>query len=253
MLVAGALAVAAVSTTAQAAPDSREARARAACAAGNVEKGVALLAQIAAETGDVNALYNQARCYQQNGRTDEALERFKDYQRRALNLSPDEAAQVNTFIRDLQAEQARDAASASPPVAAPAPPSPAANSALPPAPGLDAKRAGPSLVAPAILAGVGVAALAAGIYFSLKVRSIESDLESPTHITLADYNDKVHSGQDAATYQWVGYGVAAAAAAGSALTYALGRRPTGGAETARVGFAPAIGRDGVGGLVRFAF
>ncbi|HEX3695428.1 MAG TPA: tetratricopeptide repeat protein [Polyangia bacterium] len=253
MLAAGALAAASVSTAVEAAPDSREARARAACAAGNVEKGVALLAQIAAQTGDVNALYNQARCYQQNGRTDEALERFKEYRRLAPDLSPDEAAQVNTYIRDLEAEQARNAAAAAPVPPAPAPTPPAPSAPPPPAPAMQPEGSHPSLVAPAILAGAGVAALAAGIYFSLKVRSIESDLESSTPITTAAYNDQVQSGQHAATFQWVSYGIAAAAAAGSVLTFALGRPAAAGAEAPHLGFAPAIGRDGVGGVVRFAF
>jgi tetratricopeptide (TPR) repeat protein len=250
ILIVGWLTVAA--GTALAAPDPREARARAACNAGDVEKGVALLAQIANETGDVNAFYNQARCYQKNGRNDEALERFKEYRRRAPNLSADEAAQVEGFIRDLESEQQARQAARAEPTTVPRPPADAERKLAAPATASEGTH--PSLVAPAVLAGVGVAALAAGVYFGLKVRSIQNELESPNPISAADYHDKNQSGQQAETYQWVSYGIAVAAAAGSALTYLLGRAPSASAEAPRVGFAPTLGRDaGAGGVARFTF
>lgn len=228
--------------------DPREAQARAACAAGNVDIGIALLDEIATETGDQNAIYNQARCYQQNGRTDEALSHFKEYRRRVPDLAPDEAAQVDSFIRELEAEQARKA---KPEAAAALPHPPFGVELAPPAKGAPVRPSQLRLL-PTALAGVSVAALLTGVFFSLRVRSIQNDLESPTPISRADFDDKMRSGQHAETYQWVSYGVAAAAATGSVLTYVMGR-PAAASGSPRAGFLLLFGRGGAGGVVRLGF
>jgi hypothetical protein len=105
-------------------------------------------------------------------------------------------------------------------------------------------------VASGILAGVGAAAFVTGVYFSLKVRSIQNELEAPGTITAAQWNSKVQDGKNAETYQWVSYGVAAAALTGSVVMYVM--RPATG-ENRRVSLSAAIGRDGGGGALRFAF
>jgi len=40
---------------------------------------VDLLAQLFVETGDVNYIYNQGRCYEQNGKFGEAILRFREF------------------------------------------------------------------------------------------------------------------------------------------------------------------------------
>jgi hypothetical protein len=141
-------------------------QARKACAAGQVERGIELLAEIIAERNDPNAVYNQARCYQGNGRPEQALARFREYLRIAPRLTPPERRQVDGFIRELEhdldararraqlgtpataAKSLPTSAAKSPPAAGPpaaAPPPPIA--ARPPAPSA-ARPAGPPTPAP---------------------------------------------------------------------------------------------------------
>jgi hypothetical protein len=84
--------------------DPRPAQARKACAAGNVTRGIEILAEIVVENGDANAVYNQGRCYQQNGRPEEAVNRFREYLRTATALAPADRMQVEGFIKELEAE-----------------------------------------------------------------------------------------------------------------------------------------------------
>jgi hypothetical protein len=105
---------------AQESDDARRIEARAACAAGQVEKGIGILARLFAETGDYTWVYNQGRCYQQNGRAAEAINRFREYLRRAQGLSAEDTREVQGFIRELeQAEAAKPAGSSSPSLAPP--------------------------------------------------------------------------------------------------------------------------------------
>jgi hypothetical protein len=125
-----------------------------ACAAGEVDRGVRLLADLYAETNDPTAIYNQARCYQQNARPELAASRFREYLRKAGQLPAAERAEVEAFIREADAEAARGAAA--PPAYPAAPPTyPAAPSGYPaaPAPGYPAATpgnyAGPPAATPA--------------------------------------------------------------------------------------------------------
>jgi hypothetical protein len=111
-----------------------------ACAAGEVDKGVRLLADLYAETNDPTAIYNQARCYQQNARPELAASRFREYLRKAGNISAAERAEVDAFIREADAEAARRAAY--PASATPAYPAPGAYPAAPAYPTAPAYPAG---------------------------------------------------------------------------------------------------------------
>ncbi|HEY0713675.1 MAG TPA: hypothetical protein VGF45_13430, partial [Polyangia bacterium] len=84
--------------------DPRAAEARRACATGQVDRGVDLLASIIAESGDPSAVYNQARCYQQNGRPEEALNRFREYLRIGADEKPADRRKAERFIAELEAE-----------------------------------------------------------------------------------------------------------------------------------------------------
>src|SRR5215467_811197 len=108
------------------AADSREARereARKACFTGNVDRGVEILVDLYGETGHPNYIYNQARCFERNGKYDQAILSYEDYLRKATNLGDVERGQVEKSIADLRAKLASggDAASpAAPPLLAPA-------------------------------------------------------------------------------------------------------------------------------------
>ena len=62
--------------------EQAELEARKACAAGRVGEGIEMLAALLTEYGHANYIYNQARCYQQNGKLEQAISRFKEYGRR---------------------------------------------------------------------------------------------------------------------------------------------------------------------------
>jgi hypothetical protein len=107
--------------------DARVFEARKDCLSGRVEAGVALLADLYAETRDANLIFNQGRCYEQNGRPTNAINSFREYLRVSPNITSDERAQVERHLAEcqaLQAEQERKSASGVP-VQAPSPPSPA--------------------------------------------------------------------------------------------------------------------------------
>ena len=82
--------------------EAKERKARVECAAGNYTEGVRLLAELWVATKDANFLYNQARCYEQNGKNDQAVTRFREYLRKATGLPAEEVAAVNRRIDELQ-------------------------------------------------------------------------------------------------------------------------------------------------------
>jgi hypothetical protein len=87
------------------AADSREARereARKACFTGNVERGVEILLDLYVETQHPNYIYNQARCFERNGKYDQAILSYEDYLRKATNLGDAERAQVEKSIVELR-------------------------------------------------------------------------------------------------------------------------------------------------------
>lgn len=86
--------------------DAKERKARIECAAGNYAEGVRLLAELWVATGDANWLYNQGRCYEQNGQNDLAASRFREYLRKGENLSAEEVEAVNRRIADLDRQAA---------------------------------------------------------------------------------------------------------------------------------------------------
>lgn len=91
--------------------DARSVQAQTECMSGNTDAGVAKLAQLYAETHNANFVYNQARCYEQASRPDEAIGRFREYLRLAKNISGAERADVERHIeecRELKAEQERE-------------------------------------------------------------------------------------------------------------------------------------------------
>ena len=98
MAVVGAAAGAAESR------EAREREARKACFTGNVDRGVEILVDLYGETGHPNYIFNQARCFERNGKYDQALLSYEDYLRKATNLGESERAQVEKSIAELRAK-----------------------------------------------------------------------------------------------------------------------------------------------------
>ncbi len=134
--------------------DPREIQARKDCLTGNYESGVALLAELFAETENANFIYNQARCYEQSARPEDAINRFREYLRVAKYISAAERSDVDQHIaecRTLQKERDKKAATATGP--SPAPVSMGAINAPPPTPAVPmppAAKPAETLVVPAV-------------------------------------------------------------------------------------------------------
>jgi len=225
-------------------PTSREKAAKKACITGDVSKGIDLLGDLFVETNDPVHIFNQGRCFEQNHRWSEAIDRFREYLRKAPKLTTTEKSQVDSHISECEAEQAKLAPPPlappplPPPTAAPPPVAPAVtvNVAVTPPP------AGPP--APSYLrtvgivtASLGVVALAGGIISNLYANSLTSDLNKP-----AGWDRGKASSRD--TYEllgWVGYGVGGAALVTGATLFVLGGRsgPTAAASTG-VSLAPVL-------------
>ena len=105
--------------------DPRETEARKRCLAGDVKTGVSLLAELYVEERNPTYIYNQARCYQQNGRTDEAIDHFREYLRIAHQVTDEDRQKVEGYIRELESSRsARATQPVAPPVIVPPAPPP---------------------------------------------------------------------------------------------------------------------------------
>jgi hypothetical protein len=103
LATAALVALAAMAGTARAQErDPRELEAKKACLGGRPDRGIELLAELYAETNDPTYIYNQGRCFQQSGQAREALTRFKEYMRKAPNMSADDKALVAGYISELE-------------------------------------------------------------------------------------------------------------------------------------------------------
>jgi hypothetical protein len=126
-----------------------ERAARKACMSGDYQKGVDILSDLFINTRDAAHIYNQGRCYEQNGRCEEAVNRFREYLRTAKNPTVEEKLDTEKHIRDCQgllsqpkapnqvgaeAPPANVAASPSAPVESTAPAMPAGADVTAPAP-----------------------------------------------------------------------------------------------------------------------
>jgi hypothetical protein len=210
------------STTASAQPkeDTRAIEARKACAVGEVDKGIELLADYLARTDDITAVYNMGRCYQQNGMARQAVLQFREYLRKATDLALSDRREIEEQVKALETEQQPDSAGNV--------------HASEPAPGGSRSKRTAGLV----LAGVGVAGVAAGAYFGVRTQSAERDQSKP----MTTYDD---AGNTYKTLQFVMYGVGAAALIGGAALYYFGLD-----RGQQVAVLPSVSAHGAGALLR---
>jgi tetratricopeptide (TPR) repeat protein len=247
--------------------------ARMACLLGDYAKGVAILAELFVESRDPTYLFNQARCYQQNGRNQEAIDRFREYLRIATNLKEEDAALTKKHIGDCQALLTQQAsaqpgastANTRPAAEQAASPSPQAAGVpvpqTPPVPAPTQSEAVEARSTQATLPGAGMrtagvvafvlgaVALGAGVGLNLKVNSMASDLEVSGAYSRSTESKRA----DYATLAWIGYGAGAAFVASGAVLYYLGwnaGRTGGGASVACL---PAVTPNGIGGVLQGSF
>ena len=112
---------------AAAAPDKRELQAREDFAAGRYQEALDIFAKLYAEKLHPTYLRNIGRCYQNLGDPEKAISAFREYLRKAKTVPPDDRAEVEGYIREMEDLATRRQAPAAPPatVTPPPPPEPA--------------------------------------------------------------------------------------------------------------------------------
>ena len=83
--------------------DAKERAARKACLSGNYKKGVEILSDLFVQTEDPVFIFNQGRCFEQNGRFEEAINRFLEYLRKAKKSNGQDRVDTERHIADCQA------------------------------------------------------------------------------------------------------------------------------------------------------
>ncbi len=231
------------------AEDKRPNAALAACASGDVTKGIAILGELYAETRNPSYVFNQGRCYQKNNKLEQARGSFTEYLRIGTNEPPEDLQRAQAFVKEIDAtlEQQR-ASQPAPVVTAPA------------APPSDSK--GMLRVSSVVLAAVGVVAVGFGVVMSFKVKSTNDELDQifagQKYVTDVGRIEQLQSdGSSYQTLQWVGYGVGAAAVAGAVTTFILGgyKFPWSAESTHQAGLdvTPSVSPSGGGAVLRMRF
>ena len=99
-----------------AADDGDEMKARTHFAAGEYKQALDIYARLYAETMHPTYLRNIARCHQNLGDADKAISSFREYLRKARDLTPDQRAEIEGYIAEM--EQMKRAKASGPPPAA---------------------------------------------------------------------------------------------------------------------------------------
>ena len=230
---------------------------------GSYEEAAAIFLQLSLDNPGMPVFVRDlGACYYYLRRPEPALSNLREYLHKNRDIEPDDRAEVEGWIAEMDQLRQREATAApaatpvavpvapatpSPPVFAPAPPvatpsptilpSSAASPGFGPADTIaqvpqpaDAGRGSGRRAAAWVLGGVGVAALATGGVFSYLASTNFSDIEHK-------YDPgKESRGKTYATLQWVGYGVGGAAIATAAILFA-----TGADAPKSVVLAPAVG------------
>jgi len=248
--------------------DSKERAAKTACLSGDAAKGVALLAELYVDTNDITYLFNQGRCFEQNGRYADAIIRFREYlgKNKDAGNATDPVAERHLAdcqaLLDKQTPQAAPAApqaptakpaSDVPPAAATATPEPAAPTPI--ANTLDIAQTAPARATPGsglriggiAAMAVGVAGIATGVILNLKANSLASELEK-SNTSYSRSKESTRSNYQ--TFGWVGYGAGAACVVGGALLHYLGHSQ---AQSAQLALVPTAEPGQLGAVLQGAF
>ena len=190
--------------------------------------------------------YNLAQCYERLGRAKDAATAYRTYL--AGKANAEDREEVTRRIANLEERAAREVAGA-PPV----PPPPVEKERIvlkevvvyrdaPPKPGRGLR------IAAFAVGGVAVAALAAGISFSVLAKRDSDAVSSGNPLAAVPFEGNPSqtqaAGQKDALLSYVSYGVAAAAAAGAVGLYLLGDSVD--RDTAKLSLAPMVGPQGAG-------
>jgi len=180
--------------------DQREIQAQKLFVLGRYQAAVEIYANLYAETNHPTYLRNIGRCYQKLGEADKALDNFREYLRRAKNLTADQRDLIDGYVREMEELKAKREAAASrppprsepepqPPVVKPVPRAPAASApreadapvVRAPAPARDegAETRGGRRIAGYVVAGASLVSLGVGAFFG--VQAIRNEHDSQQH------------------------------------------------------------------------
>jgi tetratricopeptide (TPR) repeat protein len=232
-----------------------EKAAKKACATGDFAKGVDLLADLYVESNDISWVYNQGRCYQQNNRWEQAISRFREYLRKAKDISDSERAETERQIAECELSMGKTSQVAPPPVAVTSPvpvsqPEARPQAAEPvtstvsskPEPMPSESSPGKGLrVGGIISAVVGVAAVGTGVGLALKANGLST----------TDYSQSREDERTSLkTWSMVSYGVGAAAIVTGVVLYIVGWPSE---QSSSVALLPAVAPDGASVLLNARF
>ena len=141
------LALAAPAAALAAGEEGAELKARTHFAAGEYKEALEIYARLYAETMHPTYLRNIARCHQNLGNADKAISSFREYLRKARDLSPDQRAEIEGYIAEM--EQLKQTKATAPAASATAPPATPPPAAPPPS------EASPALVGPPTVTASG--------------------------------------------------------------------------------------------------
>jgi hypothetical protein len=201
--------------------------AKKACAMGDFQRGADILTDLFVDTNDPTYVYNQGRCYQQNNRFEQAVSRFREYLRKAKDLSDSDRAETERQIADCEEQMAKVAQVAPPPVVATPPaahvesPAPTPELATPEvsnkpttSPPLDGSQGKGLRVAGIVFVVVGVAAVGTGVGLAVKANGLST---KPPYSQSRE-NERA----SLKTWGWASYGVGAGAIATGTILYIVG-------------------------------
>jgi hypothetical protein len=238
---------------------SQEKTARAACLMGDYQKGTKILVDLFIETGNPVHLFNQGRCYEQNHRWEQAVDRFHEYLRKAPKLDADTRAYVDKHLAECESHLPKATpvqtpapvtpVQTPPPAPTPAPEpeaeKPSANAGpVSPTPPARANDSGSTLrILGIVTAALGVASLGYGTYEYFRRESLVEDLRKKgDHYSDDQYSDKQGQIDASKTRGLIGFGVGAAALVAGTTMYLLGRASaSSGTEHAAIALVPGIG------------
>jgi tetratricopeptide (TPR) repeat protein len=206
----------------------QEKAAKKACATTDYKKGIDLLADLYVDSNNPTYVYNQGRCYEQNSQYGQAIERFREYLRKAPNLTPEAKTDVERHIEDCERLHAKSTTPA--PVVFPVPTTTAPSPPAPPGekPDVFTKSMGQSengvgqRLAGFITTTAGVAILASGFAFNLLHESMVN--QQNTGQFSRSREEKLGTYE---TLAWVGYGVGTAAIVTGGALWFWGRTASG--------------------------
>lgn len=95
--------------------NSAELKAREAFAAGRYDEALDLFAKLYAQTLHPVYLRNIGRCHQKLRQPDQAIDKFREYLAKEKKIAPDERAEIEGYIKDMEALRDEQAKAKNPP------------------------------------------------------------------------------------------------------------------------------------------